>query len=471
MDPLASPEPQIVVLEPDDNDNEAEADMDADLHVDFLKAQTRLYSNSIPAPQNQPMDWDSYVVTSAADCTPSTAGGGEEIGSQITDICTRLVDVFSDLAKYEKFLSYRGDAAQDLLDLLQKLLDHAPLDPHFRAILYVALVRLCRKSELYPRIFSLTGLKVDTNDIPRSSGSFGDVYISDYNGKAVCVKVVKMYQSSDHALLHKTFSREAVVWGQLSHPNILPFFGIYRLGDVHKRLCLVSPWMFNGNVYDFLKSRPGYNRTTLVFGVASGMQYLHDNGVVHGDLKCLNILVTDYEQACLADFGLSYVTDATGLRGQALSSNHADVGTAGFEAPELVESDENVRRTEASDVYAFGMVCYEMFSALRPFGKVKPVAVVTKIMAGQQPSRPSGPGILERGLTDEMWAIMKSCWSRHPAQRPTAAEIVTRLPPAQIDKRQIQGWNRTRRSGFDNNSAHLDPTIVVALPHLQALLV
>lgn len=98
-----------------------------------------------------------------------------------------------------------------------------------------------------------------------------------------------------------------------------------------------------------------------IHDIASGMDYLHENGVVHGDLKSLNILVSDSERACLADFGLSYVIDVSGLRGQPFSSNHAEGGTAGFEAPELIDPDnEFSRRTKESDVYAFGMVCYEV---------------------------------------------------------------------------------------------------------------
>ena len=62
----------------------------------------------------------------------------------------------------------------------------------------------------------------------------------------------------------KAFSREAVLWGQLSHSNLLPFYGIYRLEDTHRRICLVSPWMENGNVNDFLEKEPDFPRISLV---------------------------------------------------------------------------------------------------------------------------------------------------------------------------------------------------------------
>lgn len=100
-------------------------------------------------------------------------------------------------------------------------------------------------------------------------------------------------------------AREAVIWRQLFHPNVLPFYGIYNLNDDPLRVCLISPWMENGNIVDFLKRVPDANRTWLVRAtvrvyvqgdinyvdqvreIAQGLEYLHtmEPVVVHGDLK------------------------------------------------------------------------------------------------------------------------------------------------------------------------------------------
>jgi serine/threonine protein kinase len=64
----------------------------------------------------------------------------------------------------------------------------------------------------------------------------------------------------------KDFSSEAVLWRQLSHPNILPFYGIYRLDDAPLNLCLTAPWMENGNAVDFLKQYPETDCINLVSG-------------------------------------------------------------------------------------------------------------------------------------------------------------------------------------------------------------
>ncbi|KAG5717581.1 Light-sensor Protein kinase [Termitomyces sp. T112] len=457
-----------------DNDDESDTLSDMELPTEFLNARTKSFPRDTLGSQDHPMNWDNYVVASAAGCSSPVEHmdtADVERGCQVSDICEYLLNVFSDFGKYTRFLGYNGNVAQDLLDLLQKLLDHAPLEPRFRAVLYVALVRLCRKSGLYPRCFSLEDVNVNLHDLPLSNGGFGEVYRANYNGEVVCAKVVRMYQSSNQAFLHKSFSREAVVWGQLSHPNILPFYGIHRLNDPRRRLCLISPWMTNGNVSDFLTTRPHLDRTPFVHDVVSGIEYLHENGVVHGDLKSLNILVTDSERACLADFGLSYVTDASGLKGHLLSSNHAEGGTAGFEAPELVDPDnEFSRRTKASDIYAFGMVCYEMFTGERPFSKVKPVALITRIMRGQHPEKPRGEMYEERGLTDDVWSLMKRCWNRLPDDRPTIAQIKQCLPRLELEWRNEE-WTRSSRPGFDSTSGQVDVTLTSALPHLKSLVI
>ena len=101
-------------------------------------------------------------------------------------------------------------------------------------------------------------------------------------------------------LFLQAFSREAVTWAHLSHPNILPLYGICHFDS---QVGLVSPWMENGTIMVYLKKNPDANRLLLVrnaavslvclgthafcqmFDIALGLEYLHDKGVIHGDLK------------------------------------------------------------------------------------------------------------------------------------------------------------------------------------------
>ncbi|KAG6848005.1 hypothetical protein H0H93_004234, partial [Arthromyces matolae] len=206
-----------------------------------------------------------------------------------------------------------------------------------------------------------------------------------------------------------------------------------------------------------------------VVDVASGIEYLHANGVVHGDLKGLNILVTAQERACLTDFGLSYVTDHNALVGAALSSNHAAGGTPGFEAPELMDpQNEYCRKTMASDVYAFGMVCYEMYTDKNPFDRMKPLHVVQRAMSGQHPGRPMGPIYADCGLTEDMWRLMERCWSQNPEQRPSASQIIQALPPVPLPV-STEEWSPGRRPGFDTLNGRVNTTVTTALTCLKTL--
>ncbi|KAG6908793.1 hypothetical protein DXG01_003322 [Tephrocybe rancida] len=285
-----------------------------------------------------------------------------DVSNQVTQVSARLVQIFNDPLQYTMFLAYRGDAAQDLIDLLQKLLDHALLEARFRTVLLAMLIRLCRKSRLYPQCFYLANVEVDLDTNPVLIGGLRKFYTICYQGKAICLKVPRGHHYLDYSSLQKLFSREAVIWGQLRHPNILPFYGIHHLSDPNGSMCLVSPWIANGDIYEFLKTRPHVHRTPLICDVSSGMDYLHKHGVVHGDLKSLNVLITEFERACLTGFYFSSVKDDNGLSGQTLSSSEPiKRGTAAFDAPELFDADNNfIRRTWATDVYAFGMLCYEV---------------------------------------------------------------------------------------------------------------
>ncbi|KAJ6592819.1 kinase-like domain-containing protein, partial [Mycena capillaripes] len=111
--------------------------------------------------------------------------------------------------------------------------------------------------------------------------------------------------------------------------------------------------MENGNMMEFLKKEPNANRLSLMLDVALGLEYLHDQNVVHGDLKAINILVTQSRRACIADFGLSSIANTMTLR-FTHSTAHVRGGTARYQAPEIIQGGS--LNHFGSDVYAFACV-------------------------------------------------------------------------------------------------------------------
>ncbi|KAJ6617375.1 hypothetical protein B0H10DRAFT_2384659 [Mycena sp. CBHHK59/15] len=173
---------------------------------------------------------------------------------------------------YKTFLDCRGTLAQQLLDLVQdyvystarRSVDYDSSST-VRPLLFKALIRLSRASGLHPRCFALSGLETSGHQV--AAGGSGDIWKGLVRGQSVSVKVMRIFQKADVEAALKEFGREALIWRQLSHPNLLPFFGLYYL---NARLCLVSPWMVNGNILEFLrKDLVSYaDRVSLISDVA-----------------------------------------------------------------------------------------------------------------------------------------------------------------------------------------------------------
>ncbi|KAJ7933117.1 kinase-like domain-containing protein, partial [Mycena leptocephala] len=340
------------------------------------------------------------------------------IHADIRCICTQIDGLLRDSVAYQDFSKARDDDAQQLLDLLQDLLDYPSLDSPIRPVIWAALLKLSKKSSRHPRCFALPDLQL--TGPPVNGGAFADIWKTHFHNETVCVKVMRLFETVEVETLLKGFRKEAIIWRQLTHPNLLPFFGVYFLVDTRPRLCLVSPWMENGHIYNYLRSNPaGINRLTLVLDVAIGLEHLHSLKLVHGDLKAINVLVTRSGRAVLADFGLSSVVMDSKI--PALSSSVHSGGTTRWLAPEVLHGNRN---SVASDVYAFACVCYEIFTGKIPFFEVSEHAVVMHVVNGNLPQKLSS-------ISDAVWPLMEECWGTEPGKRPMAQQIVARLgdPP------------------------------------------
>jgi len=236
--------------------------------------------------------------------------------------------------------------------------------------------------------------------------------------------------------IHKSFAREAVTWRQLSHPNLLPFYGVYLIGEKRaEKLCLVCPWMQNGNLSHYLDvTTVPVNCVLLVLDVAQGLEYLHSQKIVHADLKGVNILVSDVGRACLADFGLAVAKDSSPVNITMMTTGGTG-GSLNWSAPELLpdmddfttNGSEGAKPEAPCDIYAFAMVCYEIFSGFIPFQGKAEHHVIIAIGQGRRPERPIDTRSKIRGLTDQIWDIIVTCWNSNPERRLTAGQVVQLL--------------------------------------------
>ncbi|KAJ6476416.1 kinase-like domain-containing protein [Mycena sanguinolenta] len=228
--------------------------------------------------------------------------------------------------------------------------------PEHKRLALRIIRKLSASCDRLPSSLFIVGVK-GWDEHPTFGGGFGDIYRASYGDQRVALKRMRHFlRGSDMRRIHSQFRREALVWKDLHHPYILPFLGID--GDSFPSiLCMVSPWMKHGSVINYLKTHGHGNVDMLLYEIALGLEYLHSHAIIHGDLKGANILVKENGSACLADFGLSIYSDAS-----AKTSSTSRGGSLYWMAPELLDHHFGFRfvRTVATDVYAFGCVCFEV---------------------------------------------------------------------------------------------------------------
>ncbi|KAJ7935082.1 kinase-like domain-containing protein, partial [Mycena leptocephala] len=152
--------------------------------------------------------------------------------------------------------------------------------------------------------------------------------------------------------------REASIWALLEHKNLVPFIGV--CDDIAPYPVLISPLYQLGDIEAFLRKNPTADRPDMVLGVVSGLEYLHDHGVVHGDLKPSNVLVDEHFVPHICDFGISKILNHPGF-------TTASLGTFAYMAPELflVLGSRGYEgtwpsTTTKSDVYSFALLALEV---------------------------------------------------------------------------------------------------------------
>ncbi|KDQ17165.1 hypothetical protein BOTBODRAFT_105789 [Botryobasidium botryosum FD-172 SS1] len=296
---------------------------------------------------------------------------------------------------------------------------------------YMALLfELYNRFGLYPWEPALLDSEVvKTGTESFAEGGFGACWRGVFLGKLqVAMKCSLAFVPNEDA--KRRALREMEVWQDLRHPNVLPFIGLY----LHEsKIYLLSPWMKEGDLISFLKRNTHADRAHMVLQIAYGLLYLHTRGVVHGDLKGANILVSDTGEPRLADFGLSHKDIQESAVEHSLAWYNG--GNPRWQSPELLtaRTPEEAVRTTASDMFAFGRVIIEVYTEEVPFaGVFLYSAVMQMVMAGESPARPTDTSIIERGLDDRMWKIAKDCSRHEPHARLDIRAAISRLsdPPS-----------------------------------------
>ncbi|KAJ7266344.1 kinase-like domain-containing protein [Mycena rebaudengoi] len=278
----------------------------------------------------------------------------------------------------------------------------------------------------------LSGRVKQDDKYPFAGGGNSNIYrgkLTRSNGSKirVAIKMIRMSDdgSGQHEEMLRRLNREVDIWSRLKHRNILSFIGICE--NLAPLPVLISPFYKFGHVGKYLTKHPGVNREKLVLGVASGLQFLHENGVVHGDLKVQNVLVDKHGIPCICDFGISKVVNCRGF-------TTSNVGTAPYMAPELFcvvdgpgmnsRVSSTPGTTPCSDVYSFALLVLEILTAAPPKGRPSRPIVTARIFADLWPKRTDYD---KREVPQRAWSVLDRCWSFEPLLRPSISEVLRDL--------------------------------------------
>ncbi|KLO06375.1 kinase-like protein, partial [Schizopora paradoxa] len=205
---------------------------------------------------------------------------------------------------------------------------------------------------------------------------------------------------------------ELYILSKVSHPNIIPFTG-YLMQDGYP--AIVTPWVEKGD----LRVKSIDLKKLLMFrekarGIAEGLKYLHSNEIVHCDLKSPNILISSANRPLLADFGLSrFVHNNTSV---AFTMTLGSPASTRWSAPELFDE---THFSNATDVWAFGMVLYELMVHEVPYFKQRrDPEIMKRIIMGTRPDWPGHKGEMESDLRQALRDLSDKCWSMIPKNRP-----------------------------------------------------
>ncbi|KDQ49932.1 hypothetical protein JAAARDRAFT_614036 [Jaapia argillacea MUCL 33604] len=164
----------------------------------------------------------------------------------------------------------------------------------------------------------------------------------------------------------------------------------------------------------------------VILDVAKGLEYLHEQGIFHGDISGTNVLVTSEHRGKLCNFGLTRLfTDPNSVL--YVTASLAQGGTMVYLAPELLLKKDGLdgKATDAGDIYAFSMLSWELYARKPPFSDVLPNDLVEHVASGERPpilNPRTSPGV--RAMPGFLPDVLKRCWSDEPEYRPEASQVV-----------------------------------------------
>eukprot|EP00727_Mastigamoeba_balamuthi_P004797 m51a1_g14315 putative serine threonine protein (833) ;mRNA; r:5102-9953 len=357
------------------------------------------------------------------------------------NVTDRFVAKMTAFMKTDELLSpfytyFEYDAALALINAVKRMLA-AGQDPHNRSLLYSTLVSLEYMGATGEITFDENGDRFATiaifryvsgNDDLASVGNWtiGSGIVIDprhapaqWRGSDVAAKVIPINKNA--GIDKGKLLQEVSALRSLRHPNLLLFMCYARTADA---LIVVSEFMPRGSLLDVLSDRAIPMSTAIELSilndVATGMAYLHSSSpqIIHRNLKSSNVLLSESMQAKVCDFGLT-ITAHTRVS-EAARVLGSEQGSLLWSAPEVISHGAFSAK---SDVYAYGIVLWEVVTREVPYKDMNPALVPACVV--EKSCRPTvGP---EFETVQPLRGLMEQCWAQLPDARPEFSGILAGL--------------------------------------------
>jgi len=256
-------------------------------------------------------------------------------------------------------------------------------------------------------------------------------------GLQVAIKVPHFEMESDPVFFDR-FHREAEIGQALDHPGVMKVF----TDGEHSKIYMVMEWVDGKLLRQILVDKrklPPERAIRITLGICDALSYIHAHGIVHRDLKPENIMVDENDHIKLIDFGIAGKEGARRLTFAKLSQV---MGTPEYISPEQVKGKRGDQR---SDIYALGVMLYEMLTGKAPFQGPNPFAIMNDRLL----NNPTPPREIDPSISPQLQEIIYRALERDPKNRyATAKEFAHDLEHQDqvgvADRMELRDWKKRR---------------------------